>query len=141
VSRDPANSRIAGLVRSAEHDETLMAPKLRSKAQVMAENASADTVLAVAAQIGWLETCIPVMATQAVTDIELLLSSGSLQGVDTSSIAGVRGLRARPACDVGNPGRRHLRAAMQTWMAGLSGGRSGIATYRPFGKYLPNRRP
>jgi hypothetical protein len=70
---------IAGLVRSAEHDNALMAPKLLSKARVMAENASADTVFkvrAVAAQIGWLETCIPVVAAQAVTDIELLLSSG-----------------------------------------------------------------
>ena len=34
-------SRIAGLVRSAEHDSALMAPKLLSKARVMAENASA----------------------------------------------------------------------------------------------------
>jgi hypothetical protein len=55
-----------------------MAPKLLSKARVMAENASADTVFkvrAVAAQIGWLETCIPVVAAQAVTDVELLLSA------------------------------------------------------------------
>ena len=41
----------------------------------MAENASAEAVFkvrAVAAQIGWLETCIPVVAAQAVTDVELL---------------------------------------------------------------------
>jgi hypothetical protein len=72
-------SRIADLVRSAEHDNALMAPKLLSKARVMAENASADTVFkarAVAAQIGWLETCIPVVAARAVVDIELLVSSG-----------------------------------------------------------------
>ena len=72
-------SRIAGLVRSEEHDKALMAPKLLSKARVMAENASAEAVFkvrAVAAQIGWLETCIPVVAAQAVTDIELFLSSG-----------------------------------------------------------------
>jgi len=46
----------------------------------MAENASAETVFkvrAVAAQIGWLETCIPVVAAQAVTDVELFLSSGA----------------------------------------------------------------
>jgi hypothetical protein len=70
---------IAGLVRSAEHDNALMAPKLLSKARVMAENASAEAVFkvrAVAAQIGWLETCMPVVAAQAVTDVELLLSSG-----------------------------------------------------------------
>jgi hypothetical protein len=71
---------IAGLVRSAEHDNALMAPKLLSKARVMAQNAPAEAVFkvrAVAAQIGWLETCIPVVAAQAVTDIELLLSSGA----------------------------------------------------------------
>jgi hypothetical protein len=48
---------IAGLVRSAGHDNALMAPKLLSKARV-AENASAEAVFevrAVAAQIGWLE--------------------------------------------------------------------------------------
>jgi hypothetical protein len=73
-------SRIACLLRSEEHDHALMAPKLFSKARAMAENASADTVFkvrSVAAQIGWLETCIPVVAAQAVTDIELLLSSGA----------------------------------------------------------------
>jgi len=72
-------SRIAGLVRSAEHDSALMAPKLLSKARVMAENASAEDVFkvrAVAAQIGWLETCIPAVAARAVVDIELLVSSG-----------------------------------------------------------------
>jgi hypothetical protein len=56
-----------------------MAPKLLSKARVMAENASADTVFkvrAVAAQIGWLETCMPVVAAQAVADVELFLSAG-----------------------------------------------------------------
>ncbi len=73
-------SRIAALVRSAEHDSALMAPKLLSKARALAENASADTVFkvrAVAAQIGWLETCLPVVAAQAVTNIELHLSAGS----------------------------------------------------------------
>ena len=73
-------SWIAGLVRSEEHDSALMAPKLLSKARVMAENASAEAVFkvrAVAAQIGWLETCIPVVAAQAITDIELFLSSGA----------------------------------------------------------------
>ena len=73
-------SRIAGLVRSADHDRLLMAPKLLSKARAMAENASTEAIFqvrAVAAQIGWLETCLPVVAAQAVTDVELLLSSGA----------------------------------------------------------------
>ena len=60
----------------------LMAPKLLSKARVMAENASAEAVFkvrAVAAQIGWLETCMPVVAARAVIDVELLLSSGAAE--------------------------------------------------------------
>ena len=70
---------IAGLVRSEEYDNALMAPKLLSNARARAENASAEAVFkvrAVAAQIGWLETCIPAVAAQAVTDVELLLSLG-----------------------------------------------------------------
>ena len=73
-------SRIEGLVRSAGHDDALMSPKLLAKARVMAESQSAEAffkVRAVAAQIGWLETCMPVVAAQAVTDVELLLSSGA----------------------------------------------------------------
>jgi hypothetical protein len=70
---------IGDIMRVSEHDNALMAPKQLSRARVMAENASADTVFkarAVAAQIGWLETCIPVVAPLAVVDIELLVSSG-----------------------------------------------------------------
>jgi hypothetical protein len=43
----------------------------------MAENASVEAIFkvrAAAAQIGWLEICMPVVAAQAVTDIELSLS-------------------------------------------------------------------
>lgn len=72
-------SRIAKIVRSAEHDRALMAPKLLSKARAMAEHASAEEIFevrAVAAQIGWLETCVPIVAAQAVTDVELFLSLG-----------------------------------------------------------------
>jgi hypothetical protein len=71
---------IANIVGAEEYDRVLMAPKLLSKARVMAENASAEAVFkvrAVAAQIGWLETCIPVVAAKAVTDVELILSSGA----------------------------------------------------------------
>ncbi len=56
-----------------------MAPKLLSKSRAMAGNASAEAVFevrAIAAQIGWLETCMPVAAAQAVSNIELFLSSG-----------------------------------------------------------------
>jgi hypothetical protein len=70
---------IGNTVMASDHDRLLMAPKLLSKARVMAENASVEAIIevrSVAAQIGWLETCLPVAAVQAVTDVELLLSSG-----------------------------------------------------------------
>jgi hypothetical protein len=71
---------IGDTVRPSDHDRLLMAPKLLSKARVMAENASVEAIFevrSVAAQIGWLETCLPVAAAQAVTDVELFLSSGA----------------------------------------------------------------
>ena len=71
---------IGDIVRASDHDRLLMAPKLLSKARVMAENPSAEAVFkvrAVAAQIGWLETSLPLAAAQAVTDVELFLSSGA----------------------------------------------------------------
>ncbi|WP_426530478.1 hypothetical protein [Bradyrhizobium sp. McL0615] len=71
---------IGDTMRSSDHDRLLMAPKLFAKARAGAENASAEAVFkvrAVAAQVGWLETCLPVVAAQAVIDIELLLSSGA----------------------------------------------------------------
>ena len=48
----------------AEHDNAVIAPKLLAKAQVMAENSSAEAVFkvrGVPAQIGRLETCVPVV--------------------------------------------------------------------------------
>jgi hypothetical protein len=71
--------KIAELVGAEEHDRALMAPKLLSKSRAIAGNMSAEAVFeirAVAAHIGWLETCITVVAAQAVTNIELFLSSG-----------------------------------------------------------------
>ena len=56
-----------------------MAPKLLSKSKAIAGNASIEAlfeVRAVAAQIGWLETSIPMAAVQAVANVELFLSSG-----------------------------------------------------------------
>jgi hypothetical protein len=70
---------VADIVGAERHDQALMAPKLLSKRQAMAGNASAEAVFkvrAVAAQIGWLETCLPVAAAQAVANVELFLSSG-----------------------------------------------------------------
>ena len=45
----------------------------------MARNAAAAAsfeVRAVAAQIGWLETCLPVAAAQALANVERFLASG-----------------------------------------------------------------
>jgi hypothetical protein len=70
---------VADIVRVEDHDRALMAPKLLAKSAAMAGNASAEAavqVRAVAAQIGWLETSMPVAAAQAVADVELLMSSG-----------------------------------------------------------------
>jgi hypothetical protein len=70
---------IAEIVRVEDHDRALMAPKLLAKSEAMEGNVSLEAlfeVRAVAAQIGWLETCIPVAAAEAVADIELFLSSG-----------------------------------------------------------------
>jgi hypothetical protein len=63
-----------------EHDHTLMAPKLRAKAQAISANASDDEVFwvrAVSSQIGWLETSLADAAAQAVSNVELLLSAGA----------------------------------------------------------------
>jgi hypothetical protein len=71
---------VADIVGTEEHDRALMAPKLLSKSTAMAGNLSVEAVFkvrAIAAQIGWLETCLPVAAAQAVANIELFLSSGS----------------------------------------------------------------
>jgi hypothetical protein len=70
---------VADIVGVKDHDRALMAPKLLAKSVAMARDAPAESVFkvrAVAAQIGWLETSMPVAATQAVANVELLLSSG-----------------------------------------------------------------
>ena len=56
-----------------------MVPKLFVKRQAMVGNASVEAVFeirAVAAQVGWLETCLPVAAAQAIVNVERFLSSG-----------------------------------------------------------------
>jgi hypothetical protein len=70
---------VADIVGVEHHDRALMAPKLLAKSKAMAGNASVEAsfeVRAVAAQIGWLENCMPVAAAEAVANVELLLSSG-----------------------------------------------------------------
>jgi hypothetical protein len=70
---------VADIVGVEAHDRALMTPKLLSKSRAMAEGWSAEAIFevrAIAAQIGWLETCLPIAAPQAVADIELFLSAG-----------------------------------------------------------------
>jgi hypothetical protein len=70
---------VVDIVGAEDHDRALMAPKLLSKSNAMERNVSLEAlfeVRAVAAQIGWLETCIPMAAVQAVASVELFLSSG-----------------------------------------------------------------
>jgi hypothetical protein len=67
------------IVGAEQHDLALMAPKLLAKSAAMAGGMSAEGVFevrAVAAQIGWLETCLPFAAAQAVANVELFLSAG-----------------------------------------------------------------
>jgi hypothetical protein len=70
---------ITDIVGAEDHDRALMAPKLLAKRRAIAENVPAEAIFeirAVAAQIGWLETCMPIAAVQAVVNVELFLSSG-----------------------------------------------------------------
>jgi hypothetical protein len=66
-----------------QHDRTLMAPKLLAKSQARSANGSDEEIFrvrAVSAQIGWLETSMPDVAAEAVSNIELLLSAGASEG-------------------------------------------------------------
>jgi hypothetical protein len=70
---------VGDIVGVEDQDRALMAPKLLAKPRAMAGNASVEAsfeVRAVSAQIGWLETCVPVAAAEAVANVELFLSSG-----------------------------------------------------------------
>jgi hypothetical protein len=70
---------VSDIVGVEHHTRALMAPKLLAKSHATAESASSEAVFevrAVAAQIGWLETCVPIAAAQAVADVELFLFSG-----------------------------------------------------------------
>jgi hypothetical protein len=70
-----------------EHDRILMAPKLRAKCLARSANRSDGEVFhvrAVSSQIGWLETSLANAATEAVSNVELLLRGGV--SVDSTAI-------------------------------------------------------
>jgi hypothetical protein len=61
-----------------EQDRLLMAPKLRAKLLAISTNLSGEEVFrvrAVSSQIGWLETSMADAAAEAVSHVELLLST------------------------------------------------------------------
>jgi hypothetical protein len=69
-----------------EQDQMLMAPKLRAKFWAVSASSSDEEVFrvrAISSQVGWLETSMADVAAQAVSNVELLLSSG----VSESSVA------------------------------------------------------
>jgi len=71
------------IVGVEEHGRALMSPKLLAKSQAMAGGMSAEAVFqvrAIAAQIGWLETSLPVAACHAVDEIDFLLAAGLPEG-------------------------------------------------------------
>ncbi len=60
-----------------EHGRLLMAPKLRAKSHAVSADGEIFRVRAVSAQIGWLETSMADVAAEAVSNVELLLSTGA----------------------------------------------------------------
>jgi hypothetical protein len=63
-----------------EHDRILMGPKLRAISDTRCAGASAEElflVRAVLSQIGWLETSLPAVATNAIEEVDALLCSGA----------------------------------------------------------------
>jgi len=70
-----------------EHDRILMAPKLLAKSRAMSAKGSDEEIFktrAHSAQIGWLETSMAEAAAQAISNVELLMDSGSSE--DTLAI-------------------------------------------------------
>jgi hypothetical protein len=69
-----------GLLSVDERDRALMAPKLLAKSRAISANRSDEEIFktrAVSAQIGWLETSMAEAAAEAVSNVELLLSTGA----------------------------------------------------------------
>jgi hypothetical protein len=63
-----------------EHDRILMGPKLRAKSHAILTNRSDEEIFrvrAISSQIGWLETSMAEVAAKAISNVELLLSSGA----------------------------------------------------------------
>jgi hypothetical protein len=75
-----ARMTASGLLGVDDHDRMLMAPKLLAKSRAMSANLWDEEIFkirAVSAQIGWIETSMAEAAAQAVSNVELLLSTGT----------------------------------------------------------------
>ncbi len=71
---------VSGILDPDEHDQILMAPKLRAIHESRCSGASSVElfrVRAVSSQIGWLETSLPAVTTDAICEVEALLCSGA----------------------------------------------------------------
>jgi hypothetical protein len=68
------------ILRPEDHDRILMAPKLSAISEAKRAGASRAELTRVREscfEIGWLETSLPAMATDAVCEVEALLCSGA----------------------------------------------------------------
>jgi hypothetical protein len=73
------------ILRPDDHDRILMAPKLSAISEAKRAGASPTELRRVRAacfEIGWLETSLPAVATEAICLIEALLASGARPGSD-----------------------------------------------------------
>jgi hypothetical protein len=69
-----------------EYGTALIAPKLASKSLAIASLSDPESIFetrAVAAEIGWIETCLPAVAARAIRAVEDLLSDGHAEGSES----------------------------------------------------------
>jgi hypothetical protein len=68
------------------HGRELLAPKLASRGRAMSSQSDPESIFetrAVAAEIGWIETCLPAVAARAIRAVEDLLSDGHAEGSES----------------------------------------------------------
>jgi hypothetical protein len=71
---------VSDMLEPDEQDRILMGPKLRAISEARSAGASAEelfSVRAIRSQIGWLETSLPAVATDAICGVNALLCSGA----------------------------------------------------------------
>jgi hypothetical protein len=71
---------VSDILKPDECDRILMGPKLRAISDAKCAGASAEELFsarAIRSQIGWLETSLPAVATDAICGVDALLCSGA----------------------------------------------------------------